>query len=98
MNPTGRRRVHLRIRGRVQGVYFRESTRQTAEGLGVVGWVQNLPDGSVEAVGEGPPEALEAWVTWCGRGPPLASVASVDRMDLPAEGDFSHFEVRRTRL
>lgn len=96
MTASTDRRVHLRIRGRVQGVYFRESARYRAEGLGLVGWVQNLPDSSVEAVAEGPPDALEAWVTWCRRGPPAARVDSLERTDSAPEGGFTRFEVRRT--
>ena len=64
-----RRRAGLRIRGRVQGVSYRESARAEALRLGLTGWVGNLSDGSVEAVVEGPAGALEAFVTWCQRGP-----------------------------
>ena len=70
-------RAHLRIEGRVQGVSFRQSTRDEADRLGVKGWVRNLPDGAVEAVLEGEPEAVEALVAWCHRGPRLAEVLRV---------------------
>jgi acylphosphatase len=90
-----RRRVHLWIRGRVQGVWFRESARQQAELLGVWGWIRNDRGGDVEAVAEGPAEAVEAFVRWCHRGPKAAHVTAVDREDAPPTGEFASFEVRR---
>ena len=90
-----RRRVHLRIRGRVQGVWFRESARQQAERLGVSGWIRNIPSGEVEAVAEGPASAVEAFVRWCHRGPPAAHVTAVEREDAPSTGEFTFFDVRR---
>lgn len=67
-----RRRVV--VTGRVQGVFFRDSTRREARRRGVAGWVTNRPDGSVEAVFEGDPEAVEALVAWAHRGPVRARV------------------------
>ena len=90
-----RRCVHLTIQGRVQGVWFRESARQEAERVGVVGWIRNTSDGDVEAVVEGPTDAVEAFVRWCHRGPPAARVAKVDRVDSPATEEFARFDVRR---
>jgi len=89
-------RAHLRISGRVQGVYFRESTRQEAEKLGVTGWVRNLADGRVEAVFEGPEEAVEKLVAWARIGPPRARVAFMDVERGGNEEGFPAFEVRRT--
>ncbi|MBX5484425.1 MAG: acylphosphatase [Myxococcaceae bacterium] len=89
------RRVHLRIKGRVQGVWFRQSTREEAERLGVFGWVRNLPDGDVEAVLEGPEQAVETLVRWCHTGPPGARVTGVERTDETPIGEFGSFEVRR---
>lgn len=71
-------RAHLVIRGRVQGVWYRASCRDEAERLGLAGWARNRPDGSVEAAGEGPREALEEWIAWCRRGPPSARVTGVE--------------------
>lgn len=84
----------LRIRGRVQGVWFRESMRREAERLKVTGWVRNLPDGGVEAVIQGAHPAVEALIVWSRSGPPLARVEQVEIE--PAEGQFSQFEKRST--
>jgi acylphosphatase len=67
-------RMHVRARGRVQGVFFRAEVRARAESLGVAGWVRNAEDGSVEAVFEGEPEQVESMVDWCRRGPAGAQV------------------------
>ncbi len=81
---------HLLIRGAVQGVGFREAMRYEAERLGVTGWVRNRRDGSVEAMVDGPPGAVEAVVAWARRGPPAALVTAVEVA--PCEGRFSAFE------
>jgi acylphosphatase len=83
---------HLRIHGRVQGVWYRESMRREAERLGVAGWVRNAPDGSVEAVIQGPDEAVDALVEWAHGGPPQARVGRIDLSE--ANGHFSGFEKR----
>ena len=87
-------RAHVRISGQVQGVFFRDSTRQKAEELNLAGWVKNLPDGRVEAVFEGPPEAVREMLRWCEEGPRQASVEDVDAEVEDAGGDLSGFEVR----
>jgi acylphosphatase len=87
-----RRRVT--VYGRVQGVFFRDSLRERAQADGVSGWVRNCPDGSVEAVLEGPAEAVERVVQFARAGPPRAEVESVDvRGEERLEG-LSDFEVR----
>lgn len=68
-------RAHVFISGRVQGVGFRYSCLDEVEG--VRGWVRNLPDGRVEAVFEGPGDAVDRAVDWCRRGPPSARVTEV---------------------
>lgn len=68
----------LVIRGRVQGVWYRESMRIEAERLGVTGWVRNLRDGAVEAMVHGEPERVEAIVEWAWQGPPAASVEHIE--------------------
>ena len=84
--------LHLQIFGRVQGVGFRESMRQEAEGLGVTGWVCNRPDGSVEAVIQGSTEDVNALLAWTKTGPPMAQVERVIVDE--TQGQFKHFEKR----
>jgi acylphosphatase len=86
-----RRRVV--VGGRVQGVWFRQSTREHARSNGVAGWVRNLPDGTVEAVLEGPPDAVQTLVRFCGTGPARARVDRIDQHDESPEG-LSGFEIR----
>jgi acylphosphatase len=88
-------RASLLITGRVQGVFYRASAMEAAQRLGIVGWVRNLPDGGVEAVAEGPREAVAEFVRWCGDGPPAARVDDV-RVDWSAAtGEFTTFRVAR---
>jgi acylphosphatase len=82
---TIRRRVL--IRGRVQGVFFRDTCRREARSRGVNGWVRNRPDQSVEAVFEGPASSVEAMVAWAGRGPELAEVTAVEVTEEPPQGE-----------
>jgi len=86
-------RRHLVVRGRVQGVAFRWSTQEEARRLGVAGWVRNRDDGSVEAVFEGAPDAVERAEAFCASGPPAARVDAVEGRDEPAEG-LEGFEIR----
>ena len=85
MSELVRRRVL--VTGRVQGVYFRQSTVREASVLGLAGWVRNLPDGqTVEAVFEGTRELVDAAVTWCAEGPRGAAVESVEVFEETPEG------------
>lgn len=86
-----RRRVA--VSGRVQGVFFRGATEEEARARGVDGWVRNRPDGSVEAVFEGPPDAVQALVEFCRRGPRWAHVEKVAVEEEPPESE-SGFRVR----
>jgi acylphosphatase len=86
-----RRRVV--VRGRVQGVWFRQSTREHARSHGVAGWVRNLPDGTVEAVLEGPTKAVQRMVRFCETGPARADVDRIEQHDEAPEG-LSGFEIR----
>jgi acylphosphatase len=72
----------FRITGQVQGVYFRHSTRQEAEGLAVRGFARNLPDGSVEVVAHGCSDAVEKLRQWLHRGPAMARVEAVHELEL----------------
>jgi acylphosphatase len=87
-------RAHVRISGQVQGVFFRDSTREKAQRLNLRGWVKNLPDGRVEALFEGPAEKVREMIAWCEEGPQHASVENVDTDFEDAGGDLSGFEVR----
>jgi len=86
-------RKRVVVHGRVQGVFFRDSTRQRAQAAGVAGWVANKPDGTVEAVLEGDDDAVEAIVRWAHDGPRGADVDRVDVSTEEPEG-LSGFEVR----
>ena len=86
-------RAHLIIEGRVQGVWFRETTRQEATRLGLCGWVKNRLDGSVEVVAEGPREKVETLIAWCHHGPPIARVTGVREIREDYTGEFDSFRV-----
>ena len=77
MKVTERIRIKVRIEGRVQGVWYRGWTVRTAGRLGLDGWVQNRPDGSVDAVFAGPAADVETMIKRCRRGPPAAAVTAV---------------------
>ena len=86
-------RVHVLIEGRVQGVFFRASTRDEARARGLSGWVRNLADGRVEAVFEGDKAVVENMLAWCRKGPPYAYVDQVDIDWQPCQGDLADFRV-----
>lgn len=73
------------VSGRVQGVFYRASTREQAQQLGLTGHARNLPDGCVEVVAHGPAEALDALERWVWQGPPAAEVTGVERTPLDGE-------------
>lgn len=87
-------RLHAIIRGRVQGVFFRASIVEQARSLGLVGWVRNRCDGSVECVAEGDGERLLALRAYCESGPPGAEVERVDLVEESEAGGFTSFDVR----
>ena len=88
-------RAHVFIDGRVQGVFFRDSTRREAERRGLTGWVRNCPDGRVEAVLEGEQEQVARLVEWCGHGPPGAQVRRLEVDWQEYVGEFHSFRLRR---
>jgi acylphosphatase len=90
MTTTARR---VRVHGRVQGVFFRDSCRAEAESRGVTGWVTNEPDGSVSAHLEGDEAAVAEVVAWCHTGPRHARVERVEERTTSPEG-LTGFEVR----
>lgn len=88
------KRLHLRIHGRVQGVFYRASTRDEARRLGLRGWVCNLANGGVEVLAEGDEQALGKLLRWARRGPPSAEVSGVDSSWEPYIGNLGPFSVR----
>jgi len=88
------RRVHLTIFGLVQGVFYRATARDEARRRGLVGWVRNLPDGSVECVAEGEESDLAGFVAWCRHGPAGARVERIQEAWSNGTGEFRSFDVR----
>jgi acylphosphatase len=93
MNPQNSR-LHATISGRVQGVNFRWHTRETARRLGLVGWVRNRPDGTVETVAEGNKEKLDDFVVFLHQGPSMAFVDHVELVWERATDEFRIFSVK----
>ena len=89
MNKT----IHFVVSGRVQGVFFRQSAKQTADRLGISGWVRNQPDGRVEGEATGSSPALQELQDWLRRGPPHAGVSALDWQEIPPQA-FSGFQIR----
>ncbi len=88
------KRVQVVITGRVQGVGFRASCQREAVALGLTGWVRNRWDGAVEALFEGPAEAVDAILAWCRQGPPMAHVTGVE-VTVPPDAPPEHrFRIR----
>ncbi len=85
--------VHAFVSGSVQGVYFRQMTRQQGRALGLWGWVRNLPDGRVEVWVQGDEAALERFVVWLWDGPPRAEVTGVESNDVPPDPSVQDFLV-----
>jgi acylphosphatase len=89
-----KRRAHVWIMGRVQGVFFRAYARDASQLIGVTGWVRNLPDGRVEAVFEGDADKVERMVQWCYEGSPMSRVDEVEVLDEVYTGDFDRLAIR----
>ena len=85
--------VRLILHGKVQGVFYRDWTVSTARGLGLTGWVRNLPDDTVEAWLEGDGAAIDRMIAAMQDGPPRARVDKIDREHVEAEG-FGSFDRR----
>jgi acylphosphatase len=88
-------RATIRVSGQVQGVFFRHSAQQEAMGLGLLGEICNLPDGSVEATVEGERRAIDDFAGWCRQGPPSARVERVDLKLSAPRGEFRTFMIVR---
>jgi acylphosphatase len=93
-NKKERARLHLVIRGRVQGVGFRFSAYDEAKDLALAGWVRNLPNGDVEIVAEGSCENLQMLAAWAHLGPPSAHVTDVREEWSDFTGEFKDFQIR----
>lgn len=91
---SDRTRAHVYVTGKVQGVFYRATTRDAAGEHGVDGWVRNLDDGRVEAVFEGRESAVDAMVDWCHTGSPAATVDAVDVEYEEPQGEDG-FRIRR---
>jgi len=88
------RHVKIRVKGRVQGVFFRATTKDVADAMGLKGFVRNERDGSVYIEAEGRSEIIEQFIAWCRQGPPRAVVENVDVNDDTVRG-FPNFVVKR---
>ena len=88
------RRCHLVVSGMVQGVFYRASTRQKAQELGLSGWVRNLADGRVEIVAEGAEASVQKLIQWAHTGPSSSRVNGVNVVEESPTGEFSNFQVR----
>ncbi|MEW6218578.1 MAG: acylphosphatase [Thermodesulfobacteriota bacterium] len=87
------RRVHVIVEGRVQGVFFRAYTRDEARRNGLVGWVRNRPDGSVESLVEGEAAAVERMLAWFAQGSPMSLVTRVRTREEEPVGEHSEFAI-----
>jgi acylphosphatase len=88
-------RVRVLVSGKVQGVFYRDTTKKEADARGVNGWVRNLRDGRVEAVFEGATPDVDGMVAWCRIGSALSRPTFVERLDEPEEG-LTGFLIRPT--
>ena len=86
-------RSHLIVEGRVQGVWFRDSTKREANRLNITGWVKNRYDGNVELIAEGSKENVAKLTEWCHNGPPAARVTGVNESIEDYTGEFASFEI-----
>ncbi len=86
--------VDLKIYGKVQGVFLRQSAKVEADKLGLVGWIRNDPDGSVEALAVGPRDKLDQFIEWCKKGPEAAYVDRVDLKWPESSEEFHNFSVK----
>lgn len=87
-------RLRILVRGRVQGVFFRQSAADEARELGLAGWVRNKVNGDVEIVAEGPRRELRILYAWAHQGPRLARVTGIEEEWSDCRGEFSGFTIR----
>ncbi len=84
--------THIIVHGRVQGVWFRAGTKEKADELGLLGWVKNRPEGTVEIHAQGEKTQLEKFIAWCRKGTPAANVTSLD-IDGAVAQEFKSFDI-----
>jgi acylphosphatase len=87
------KRMHVIVSGKVQSVFFRAYTRETALALKLTGWVRNLPDGRVETVFEGEDINVQSLLEWCKKGPPQALVNELESSEEPYTAEFRDFRI-----
>ena len=87
--------LHACVEGRVQGVFFRDSTRREAQNLGLTGWVRNMPDGTVETVLQGEEKNLNRMKEWLKEGSPDSIVANVSFKEINEDTNYSDFRILR---
>ena len=86
--------LNIKISGKVQGVFYRQSTKEIATQLGIEGFIMNMPDGCVEITASGTKEQMKQLLNWCRQGPPLAKVTDMITKELPIQR-FDQFVIRR---
>jgi len=89
--------LHVNVRGRVQGVFYRDYSKRQAESLNISGWIRNMPDGSVEAIISGRDSDVEQMVEWFQTGSPLSNVTSVQAEEIFPTEKLKNFEIRYYR-
>lgn len=94
MAETGQQTISITVSGKVQGVYYRQSTRERAVELGITGTVQNLRDGSVYIIATGTKEQLDELTNWCSKGPIRAVIENIEVKELPFQS-FERFSIER---
>ena len=87
--------ISITVSGKVQGVFYRQSTREKAVELGLTGYVKNMPDDTVFILATGSTEQLDKFSAWCRQGPPKARVATIDIKELPLQ-QFPNFRIERS--
>ena len=90
-----KRKVHIIVSGRVQGVGFRYSTHNKAKELNINGWVKNTFDGKVEAMLEGDENNIREMLSWCSKGPSMAFVSNIEILEQPYIEEYKEFTIKR---
>jgi len=89
-----KQRIHIIIKGRVQGVFFRAQAKRQAQIFNITGWIKNNPDGSVELIAEGEEDNLNQLQAWCTKGPDIAKVENIKAKQEEYKGEFTTFSVK----